>query len=391
MPSRSIRRAKQPVAADEYIANFNVFLGNEGLCNALLTLLDYISSCPGEKEVIAVMGRAYQRILESPEFLEAFKNKLHMAYRNGVRIVVIGDDGFESGGIDCGYWLWANLNGYARSVTCASRQKLEGMDACMVVKDCVALRVINDPGAKDGLYTAMFTDEATVRQVFDACGRYAKMVEPCYSCGFMDTPSGLLLDFHKEELLRSPVYLYTRTPSFGTIAQDKAHLCTQTTQSEARKRTEQLPVLFYTPVQYDDYAAIRHIYCIEDIEGLLLPGRHENKAFSMAFGKKTNYSGKRLKSQLMDIYRWLGIKNNYEVAFVPARVAEQIPVELLSVEGSFTVAWLQDGSGSTCIKGGSQGAVHEYARNLWEGIPQVYKNKHNNMKLLRTWIDTINV
>lgn len=389
-PALSLRNIVKGSTNKQYTASYSIFWGEEGLQSAIITMLDYVMTLPGKKEVVIVIRGAYSEIMNAPPFTTMLWGRLEAAFANGVTLTVISRDEFDIDDMAefSGPWLAAHLRGHVQSLYFTQVEPRIDAKIFAAVKDGIGLRLYRDPVIAEELYIGMYTDQITVGHLYNICQSYRQAASSQIRYKFLSTPGSFLKSADDRSLLSSAAYVCTGVPSFGAIPQGHMHTYTQLTKKEAAHRTNELGPMLQTPDDFNEDARIRHIYCADSVEAALSPGRHRNAALSAAYGKRLNHSVGRLKQQLANIRHWMKTKKNYTAVFLPQRLFEKIAVEFVCIEDHFTVAWLPDGSESTCIKDQNKtGALFGYAESAWEGIPKYCKSQRGQtVRMLDKWI-----
>ncbi len=392
VPAFSIRNPKddiKEIAGQQYSAGFNIFLGYEGLRNAIVALIDYVTSLPGKRNIVAVVRGNYSWVTLDPVFSELLLSRLNEAFKRGITLTVINRDKFlvEDIAYFSGQWLAAHLAGHIESFYYKEDEADVGEKIIVAVEDSIALRLCNDPAVPDSLYIGMYTDSITVRQIYNVCDEYRQKAEGHFRYDFLANPSDFLEDVQDDTLASSSVYTVTQIPTFGTIPIEDAHVYAHSSQRDTAVHTQQLKALFNLPTDAADAGFVRHIFCTELIEEVFEGKRHKNAALSNVYGKHIFHSKDKLLQQLKNIRQWLYECKNYEAVFLPKRIFDSISMEYIGVKDQFMAAWLKDGSQSTCVREAIKTeALFGYAEILWEQAPKMYKNKQRSLRQLNEWI-----
>jgi len=381
---RAVRKGDQ-----QYTAGFNVFSGEEGLQNAVITMIDYVMMLPGKKELLVVIRGDYHKITHNTAFATLLLERLAIAFQNNVKLTVISHDGFDAGASPSfsGPWLAGHLQGHINSYFYQYEKHCIDAKIFASVKDGLGLRLYRDPLVPSETYVGMYTDQITVAHLYNICQSYLQASHSQLQCGFFPAPGHALSGMDGPSLRVSSSFVCTRVPSFGSIPSAQLYTYTRLTKKGSAPRIKRLAPMLHTPDEFSETAHIRHIYCIDSIEEALSPGRHKNAALSSAFSERINHSAKRLKQQLADIKHWLETQKNYEAAFLPKRIFDKIALEFVCIENHFTVAWLEDGSQSACVKDKNRAAaLYGYALSVWNSLPKYSKARNTSLRMLREWI-----
>lgn len=389
-PGLSLYNAHPENKAGQYTANFGVFLGNEGLRNAVITAIDYIISLQKPADVVAVVRGNYQWVTGDETFLHLLVQRLGVAFEKGITLTVISRDAFRAEDIALfsGPWLEAHLKGYIRSYYFDEADSHSDERIVAAVSGAVALRMHVDKSVPDDLYIAMYTDEVTVRQISNICQKYQEIGKPQFQYDFLSSMDGFLKGLSERAVLRSPTYVISQLPSLGTINYAQAHMHARVTQKESIEKISPMPMLFVTPDMFTGQTPVRHIFCLEAVERVFQPGWHIHSAFSSMHKRRIHYSRKLLREQLLAIRAWLLEYSHYEAIFVPQRIFSRVHVNMVSAQGQYTVAWLEDGGNSTCVREKVKtAALFGYAQHVWNSIPEVHKNRTRSIRQIDQWLE----
>ncbi|MGI6154141.1 MAG: helix-turn-helix domain-containing protein, partial [Christensenellaceae bacterium] len=82
-PELSIKKQKRDISSSEYTASFSVFLGVNGLRSAFINVLDYVSSLPGEHNILIAIRGNQKWITSDTAFWDTFINHVGKAVEHG--------------------------------------------------------------------------------------------------------------------------------------------------------------------------------------------------------------------------------------------------------------------------------------------------------------------
>ncbi|GHU81937.1 hypothetical protein FACS189415_1370 [Bacteroidia bacterium] len=391
LPTPSIKNASaQAPSGPEYTASFNVYLGNQGLCSALITLLDYVMSMREPGDVLMVIGEHPQWLSASTQVLNTLIERLHQAFARGITLNVILREGvsIQSFSHLAGLWLEAHLRKNIRSFRYPQTSALAAPKLECAAQGGACLKISADTEAEDGFSVGLFTDHVTVRQAHALCKSYQNAAKPRFHKDYLEQPDGALQALDPGAAASSDTYIFSPVPGLGTISIERLREHTHLSRQENRELCAPMQPLLYTPDVFAPSTHVRHVYCLESIEQILLQGRHLNAALSGIAGRHIYHVKKRLQRQLKDMHGWLCQNKNYEVAFLPKRHYDRIPIAMVSSRYHYAVAWLHDSVDSICVTEEARvEAVSSYAQSMWQGIPQYFKSHSKTLRQIEQWLE----
>lgn len=396
-PLEPLLRDHNAGSETQYTSLFTVFLGYKGLRRAATALTEFAiahQSLSGTTEVLVAFWGTNKWFSGNPKFNRDLYNILDTSLRNNLRFTIAHPDTFEPRDIAAlaGNWLAANMKGTVRSLDLpeAAIRPVEKEEDHLYVAahGCVSLEMFSNAQVTDGIYSKMYTDVVSNADVYQLCKGYVEQSVPRYRFGFFAKPGETLSRINKEKQLASNWYLCVPAPTLGTIMHDALHLHTRLPKKQIVAKVAALAPLLYNPAEYMARANIYHIYCADYIEAVFCRPRYRDETISAIFGTSVNYSRKLLQQQLCHILHWMQTIQQYHVAFLPAQEFEKLPLSYSVVENNFFVAWLKDGTESTSSSRENRvGALSLYARQVWEGLPAIYKDKDATIVKLQHWLD----
>lgn len=376
---------KNEAAQLEYKASFNIFLGYGGAETGLETMAEYATTLPPGDEWLLVSRSDFASRFYSVFYNGLFKHVPRLS-KHGIRLTVLypADSGIERFGDYYFALMLAVLKGYVKLASYSPAAVPECDDiALAAIKDAVCLHIRRDSAVQDELYTSVYTDAATVRQVYETCRSYLNAAAPAYRAAFFENPETALVSIDRSSLVGAPQYVVCDAPGFGTMDHELISRYISGNRESARQKLKLVEPLFLTPPNYTAEANVRHVFCLETIEELLAVTRRRAPVFTKVFGCEAFFTESKIKRQLRLIGDWLRALPNYEVALLPRRIFGELLFNTSVSRGNYAVVWLSDGSNALSLGSRAEvDALFENTERLWREIPDELKDRDKTLNTI---------
>ena len=361
--------------------------GIEAVRIGLLDFLDLIGKFPEPQQMSFVFTEGLSMYLDEAYFGQLFMGKFMKLFEKGHRMfVAMRSDRAIS---DAWYFhkikLYAHMKGYIKTLYYADflpqgKDKLLGLAG-----DKLSIKVTRESlWDVENARVDIRNDLETAADIKKQIQGFASRGRPFAHYDYLNEPKGLLqnVNIYKDQ----PSYVFSRLPHFGVAAPKAFAECFALSGDELDAIQNEFFPLLLDPSYFNDDIPVRHIFCEDDINSMLMKKRHQSHELSAMIGRKAWMSTAYLVRQLKAIQALLKAHKNYEACFVKREDFSKLMIQIGVWGNEAVICWLDEKYSVACKEYLIVTGLLGYCFREWNEIPNNVKNRHAVSRKLAQWV-----
>ena len=392
LPARA--EPPQMMYSGEYVTQQQVLLGGRGFRKTALLMLEYVTSLPPGRQLVACAHNGFDLFFHNVPFALQFLSKISGVIKRDTSFLLISRRGYgmESNAHFARFWLVAHLKGIMRSRYYDGDPPEEYFVASIRGYWSGETRI--DPTAEDDLVSTMYTDPRNIRRMEDHCDIFIQRSVPASQYGFLKNPKGDTenaqfwwpggLPKWNEPDAADPDGSFSAifsVPSIGVMTKPEFEATLGKDASPA------IPDYLFRAEEGFAQGEHKIILCRDDIREGLKKERVLNVPLSALLHRRTFLNQGTLKAMLTRLLKEMEKNEQFKVALLPRSAFAKLELELVCWQNSASVGWLQDGTESVFANDPiTSGSFHVAIGHAWDRLHMGWKRRKLVMRTLRKWL-----
>ena len=380
----SVPPAVQELAPAPPQQNSIVVYGIEGVQGSVLQFLELVTQRSEPCEVLFACPEGLEMLTRDKRFLPGFIGALMKMFAMGHSMSVVIRTDYRVSDIAefSGPWLVAHLLGYIHSYYYDDFVGSAKDKMLAVVPGIIAGRV-NETDTGE-LFTAIHFDKRTIESIHGKIKRYQEKGKQRFHYSLFEQPDEFLRGtvVHTDK----PHYLFARLPHFCTVQEEGFQESFSLTENEmVILRSDFCPILTH-PGFFDRGTSLRHIFCENDIEDVLLKSRHVSVELSAILGRRVVMTTQTLVDRLALLKKLLAEYKNYEICFLREEHFIKIQMQIAAFGDSAAIGWIAGGKSTACRDYTNVNALTGFCETVWNKMPGPMKLRRVATGKISTWL-----
>ena len=381
-PAPTQRKAQRPLPMKNAVV-----YGKEGVQGSALQFIDLIMEQAEPQDILYVCPEGLDMYTRDEKFGTVLMDRMMEMFGAGHTLSVVLRTDYKMTDVSAfsGRWLVAHLLGYVRSYYFDEFHKSYDDKMMAVVEDRMAMKVAD--GNRDdggGIYTAIYFDKLTVKQVWEECSGYRSRSKQRFHYRLFEQPEGYLRGIMP--LPDRAHYRFARLPHFGLAGTDQTQDDFSITSKEHERLLDEFGPLCVPVEFYEPRTPVRHLYCEEAIEDALLKSRHVCPELTAMCGRRVVMTTQTMVDRLVLMKKILEEHKNFEVCFVPDAQFKRLTLQLACWGDVAAIGWIAGGKSTACKDYTNTNALTGFCEYVWERIPGMMKSRSAAMRKINMWL-----
>ncbi len=361
--------------------------GVPGLQGTVTEFLATVDKYDTPQEILFDCPYGLEMLVRDEVFAARALEKLNQLFERGHRLTLCIRSEYQLLNIALftGRWLVLHLKGYVKSYYYQSDGIPDGQRMMAAVRGRIAFSVEDVQTPVNGTYTSLMFQEAAVNDVWDRADAHRNAGQMRIRYGFLKQPGGALSGVQPP--LFADSFFYADLPHCCVSGVEEMRALFGLTDQEIEVLKRDFLPLLTPPTAFRPEASVRHMFCQDDLEDMLLKNRHGAPWLSQMLGRQVYMTTRNLALQLQTIRDLLKSNRNYDVALVPRVIADRIRIQVGVWGSACAIGGANHLESAACTDPGLVGALNSYCLQVWDALPAAQKNRAANLRRLDTLLE----
>lgn len=284
-----------------------------------------------------------------------------------------------------GRWLVAHLLGYIKSYYFDDFLKSYENKMLVVIKNRVAMKVTDLADETERrVYTAIYYDDTSIEQIWQECESFRRQAKQRFLYNLFENPQGFLANTHPKP--DKSQYQFARLPHFCIVKEKRFQEDFALTEKEMSKLYHDFSPFLSYPEFFNESTPIRHVFCENDIEEVLLKNRHGCQPLTTILDRRVFMQTQVLVDRLTLIKNLLEKNLNYEVCFLRDEHFNMLTMQIATWSDTAAIGWIPAGKSAACKDYTNVNALSGFCAGIWDKIPTPLKMRRTSVRKINTWL-----
>ena len=358
-------------------------VGYKAVRKLVLDFFEYAVKLGRGEETVLCCTDHLATLLEDPKNKQRLTRLMDKAQKSGCSLKIVFHATCTSETIAplWGTLMQGQLNGHFDSAFRADYQP-DGEKILGAVRGRSAISVNTNTNGR-GAVAMLHAEPQEIEKVFVRANEYAMDADVWSHNRFLADSGDFLCDV--SDYHAKPCYLFSRMPQFGFLQHDEYASFYRIDPKQAQALCEQCPMLVHPVSNVPGHVPVRHVFCQEAIDEVLLEARRMVPSLTEFCGQRVFMTAKKLVEALKMIRALLVKHKNYEVCFLPEGTFVDFSMNVVSWGDASVVAW-SNGRSTAAKATRIANAAHIFCSRAWDCVPSTLRSRAAAIKHIDQWL-----